>query len=67
VLGPKSLSLEGLCSAQGIELERSWNESESVGVVTTRVQWNRIEELLSETADIAVARVELSDAEVRVQ
>ena len=68
VLAPSGVALPDLLRARGIRLERSWQEGENVGVVTTRVEWSRIEEVVqSIAAEVAVARVELSDAEVRVQ
>ena len=68
LLAPSAAALTKLLSATGISLERSWNEGLHTGAVTTRVQWTRIEEVLESGAlDVAIARVELSDAEVRVQ
>ena len=68
LLAPPSLGLERVLGAHDIAVERSWNEPETAGVITTRIPWPRLEETLKlAEAGIAAARVDLSDAEVRVQ
>ena len=68
LLGPARLSLPGALADQGIGSERVWQEANRGGVVTQRVPFNRLEELLkSAGGELSIARVDLSDAEVRVQ
>jgi homoserine dehydrogenase len=57
--------------AHGVTIERSWADSNGVGALTSRVEWSRVEDLAAalraSREHVATARVELSDAEVRVQ
>ena len=57
--------------AHGVTIERSWADSNGVGALTSRVEWSRVEDLAdalrASREHVAIARVELSDAEVRVQ
>ena len=57
--------------AHGVTIERSWSDATGVGALTNRVEWNRVENLgdalRASNESVAIARVELSDAEVRVQ
>ena len=57
--------------AHGVTIERSWADSYGVGALTSRVEWSRVEDLAAalraSREHVATARVELSDAEVRVQ
>ncbi|MFL5480621.1 MAG: homoserine dehydrogenase [Gemmatimonadaceae bacterium] len=57
--------------AHGVTVERSWADTNGVGALTSRVEWSRIEALAdalrASTETVAIARVELSDAEVQVQ
>jgi homoserine dehydrogenase len=57
--------------AHGVTIERSWADADGVGALTSRVEWNRVEDLAdalrASNESVAIARVELSDAEVRVQ
>jgi len=57
--------------ARGVTIERSWADSTGIGALTSRVEWNRVEDLAdslrSSNESVAIARVELSDAEVKVQ
>ncbi|HKR08062.1 MAG TPA: homoserine dehydrogenase [Gemmatimonadaceae bacterium] len=57
--------------AHGVTIERSWSDTNGVGAVTSRLEWNRVENfavaLRASNESVAIARVELSDAEVRVQ
>jgi len=57
--------------AHGVTIERSWADSNGVGALTSRVEWRRVEDLADALRafreHVAIARVELSDAEVRVQ
>jgi len=68
LLSARSVDLERLLTTQGIGVERSWHEPQNAGVVTTRIPWSAIAETLTAIGrDIAVARVELSDAEINLQ
>ncbi|HJP85785.1 MAG TPA: homoserine dehydrogenase [Gemmatimonadaceae bacterium] len=68
LLSSRGVALENLLSTQGIGVERSWHEPRSSGVVTKRIPWSALAETLTGLGrDIAVARVELSDAEVNLQ
>ena len=57
--------------AHGVTIERSWADSNGVGALTSRVEWSRVEDLAdalrASREHVAIARVELSDAELRVQ
>lgn len=57
--------------AHGVTIERSWSDATGVGALTSRVHWNRVEGLAdalrASNESVAIARVELSDAEVQVQ
>ena len=57
--------------AHGVTIERSWADGNGVGALTSRVEWSRVEDLAealrASNESVAIARVELSDAEVRVQ
>ena len=57
--------------AHGVTIERSWADTNGVGALTSRVEWSRVEgladSLRASNENVAIARVELSDAEVRVQ
>ena len=57
--------------AHGVTIERSWADANGVGALTSRIDWNRVEALAdalrASNESVAIARVELSDAEVRVQ
>ena len=59
--------LESSLAAHDIAVQRSWREDDRLGVITDRVQWSALEEIITSTPDLAAARVELSDSEVRVQ
>ena len=57
--------------AHGVTIERSWADTNGVGALTSRVDWSRVEiladSLRTSNENVAIARVELSDAEVLVQ
>lgn len=57
--------------ARGVTIERSWSDAIGVGALTSRVGWNRVEALAeslrASNETVAIARVELSDAEVQAQ
>jgi homoserine dehydrogenase len=59
--------LESLLAAHDIAVQRSWRENDRVGLITDRTRWSVVEEIIATNTDVAVARVELPDAEVRVQ
>lgn len=68
LLAPESRQLEALLATHGVSIERSWRENNRTGVVTGRAKWEILESIIGEKRlDIAVARVELPEAEVRVQ
>lgn len=57
--------------AHGVTIERSWADTNGVGALTSRVEWSRVEALAdslrASNENVAIARVELADAEVQVQ
>jgi hypothetical protein len=57
--------------ALGVTIERSWADTTGIGALTSRVEWSRVEALAdslrASNENVAIARVELSDAEVQVQ
>jgi len=57
--------------AHGVTIERSWADSNGVGALTNRAEWSRVQDLADTLGvaneSVAIARVELSDAEVRIQ
>lgn len=69
LLATDTPELESLLAAHDIGIERCWREGRRFGVVTKRVRWSAVEAFVHKASDfdIAIARVELSDAEVRVQ
>ena len=60
-------ALESSLAAHDIAVQRSWREDCRVGVITDRVRWSALEEIIAANAGLAAARVELPDAEVRIQ
>lgn len=67
LLATCDFDLESLLASRDILVQRSWLESDRVGVITNRARWSALEDVLAVNPDIAVARVELPEAEVRVQ
>ncbi|HJQ10754.1 MAG TPA: homoserine dehydrogenase [Gemmatimonadaceae bacterium] len=69
LLASGDTALEGLLDTHGIGTERTWRENDRVGAITRRVSWSCLQETIDQLDqhDIAVARVELPDAEVRLQ
>ncbi|HJP60886.1 MAG TPA: hypothetical protein VJ865_12840, partial [Gemmatimonadaceae bacterium] len=68
VLAPWGTGLAKVFDTHGIVVERNWEEGKANGVITTRIPWSRLQQTLEPyDADFAIARVELSDAEVRLQ
>ena len=71
VLAPSDDGISGYLAARGIGVERTWRDGGSFGFLATRVSWQRLSDIaVSDNRNrhtVAVARVELSDAEVRVQ
>jgi homoserine dehydrogenase len=57
--------------AHGVTIERSWSDGDGVGALTSHASWDRVEELTdslqASNTLTGVARVELSEAEVRLQ
>ena len=71
ILAPADSGLLELLDSRGVEVERRWREGKQAGVITKRVAWPRLGEIpelvQSPRNDVALARVELPDAEVIVQ
>ena len=67
LLAASDSGLESLLVSRDIAVQRSWRENDRIGFITDRTRWSAIEEIVATNENIAVARVELSDAEVRVQ
>jgi len=68
LLAPTASELESLLAARDIGIERCWREKDRVGLITSRTRWTSVEDIASDPRnDVAVARVELPDAEVRAQ
>ena len=60
-------ALESSLASHEIAVQRTWRENDRVGVITDRVRRSVLDEIIAANTDVAVARVELPDAEVRVQ
>ena len=71
LLAPHGSGLVRRAVAHGVTVERSWADTDAVGALTNRVEWSRVSNLTdalrTSNERVAIARVELSDAEVRVQ